>query len=209
MKVVGNPKTFKLRLVVGIALSIVAVGLASFLIVLLLLPNLRSVFDSTVNKLSGSATDCVILNGNVVEGPESCNNFKDSYKKDGSETNISYTNLSEGYYSGLTTKEDKEITTRADLEKYWAQIHEGTTPVPSVPTVDFSNYEVILVALGTKNTSGYGIEITGVSGSTVTVAETSPKPGDGTLQVLTQPYHMVQIKKPATKLIFVHQITTY
>ncbi len=86
----------------------------------------------------------------------------------------------------------------ADL---WAKIHLNFEPKPALPEVDFQKQMVVAVFAGTKPTGGYSIRIRDIRHDAkadkllIFVEETSPPPGSITIQVLTQPYHMVLIPK--------------
>jgi len=106
-------------------------------------------------------------------------------------------------YSGYTEKANLVINDEETFFKIW----RNYTSVFSCPTcgafpfpkVNFSNETVIAVFMGEKNTGGYSIEITKIidNGNNVIVYvnETSPKPDDIVTLALTQPYHIVKIKK--------------
>jgi len=86
----------------------------------------------------------------------------------------------------------------ADL---WAKVHSSVEPKPALPEVDFQKQIVVAVFAGTKRTGGYSIRIRDIRHDAkadkllVFVEETSPPPGSITIQVLTQPYHMVLMPK--------------
>jgi hypothetical protein len=71
-------------------------------------------------------------------------------------------------------------------------------PAPAAPQADWSREMVILISLGTCPTSGYDVEITGVTRSgrraILTVNVTTPV-SDNMQQTLTMPYHIVRIPR--------------
>jgi hypothetical protein len=93
----------------------------------------------------------------------------------------------------------------ADL---WAKIHRNVEPKPALPEVDFEKQTVVAVFAGTKPTGGYSIRIRDIRHDAkadkllVFVEETSPPPGSITIQVLTQPYHVVVIPKTDKEIEF-------
>jgi hypothetical protein len=71
-------------------------------------------------------------------------------------------------------------------------------PAPSAPQADWNTEMVVLVSLGSCPTTGYDIEITGVTRSgrraILTVEVTTPV-SDINSQTLTMPYHLVKIAR--------------
>ncbi|MEO6222517.1 MAG: hypothetical protein ABIP90_04650, partial [Vicinamibacterales bacterium] len=61
------------------------------------------------------------------------------------------------FYSGIDTPERLVIRNLAAWGAAWAQIHARQVPAPPLPTIDFSTRTVIVVAMGTRPTGGYGI----------------------------------------------------
>jgi PrcB C-terminal len=62
-------------------------------------------------------------------------------------------------YSGLTDSATYAIRTNAEWTALWAKATSGQQPAPPVPVVDFSKNMVLLVAMGTRGTGGYGVTI--------------------------------------------------
>ena len=71
-----------------------------------------------------------------------------------------------------------------------------------IPTIDFSRFVVAGVFLGTRPTAGYTVEIVRVrqEGTVTTVEYREQRPASDafTLQVLTQPFHLVRIPRAGT-----------
>lgn len=93
--------------------------------------------------------------------------------------------------------------TPAEFEALW-RLHAGAAQVPKV---DFASRTVVAVFLGTRNSAGYGVEITGTRPEKGTLVvewrERRPKPGDMTAQVITSPAHIATIPKFAGEIRFV------
>ena len=89
------------------------------------------------------------------------------------------------------------VRSAAEWEKLWRQ-HAGEK---TKPAVDFSKEMVLALFMGTRPTAGFTIEIVGVreDGAALMVQyrETRPPAGGITAQVLTSPYHIVAVPKPA------------
>lgn len=73
----------------------------------------------------------------------------------------------------------------------WEKVYERSSEVPRRPTVSFADSMVVVVALGERNTGGYGILVDGAARVrdtlAITVRRISPGPRCGTTAALTQP----------------------
>jgi hypothetical protein len=107
---------------------------------------------------------------------------------------------------GHTTADRKTITTEQDYKAWFG----GTAP--ATPAVDFTNEDVLAVAMGQEPSTGYAIEITrveymttGITGGMafVHIQETKPAPGSIVGWVVTSPTHVVKLSKKATSYVFV------
>jgi hypothetical protein len=84
----------------------------------------------------------------------------------------------------------------------WQAHTSLTVPAKPLPAVDFDKEMVVAVFSGEKRSGGYGIEVARIIEEVsakrqlrVIVHETNPPPRAITIQALTQPYHMVRIKR--------------
>jgi hypothetical protein len=80
----------------------------------------------------------------------------------------------------------------------WSQIYVGSAPVPAPPAIDFSREMVVVVALGSRSTGGYGILLEdasedGAGGTAITVRSISPGPGCGVTLAFTQPVDVARL----------------
>jgi len=122
---------------------------------------------------------------------------------------VSFFTIEKGFRSGI--KERKFVAIRT--EKEWAdlwRLHEGPfSPEQHISLIDFKQEMVIAVFSGEKRTGGYGIEIRRVeenlekSQLEVFFLETHPSPKSMLTQALTQPYHIVKLKKVDVPLVFI------
>jgi hypothetical protein len=110
-------------------------------------------------------------------------------------------------WSGYTTAERVVITTDAEWSAAWARIHQGHSPQPPRPVVDFSRDVVILAAMGTRPSTGYSVSITEVrvhAGTFyVRVVEQAPGRRCATGDAITAPIHAVRAPREATAAQFV------
>lgn len=106
-------------------------------------------------------------------------------------------------YGGVQTETRAVLTNWTEFQAFYAGA--GITP-PVQPRVDFANEDVLVAAMGTRPSGGYGIEITRVTLMTggftgghafIEVTEGSPAPGQIVTMALTAPMHMVRVPKGA------------
>lgn len=93
-------------------------------------------------------------------------------------------------------------------DAFWTRLHAGTSPLPSLPSVDFGREMVIAAFMGLQNTGGHSIGITRVVERAnvieVYVSERSPRPDEIVTMALTLPRHIVrvaQIDKPVVIMV--------
>ena len=94
-------------------------------------------------------------------------------------------------------------------EGVWAQTFRGGS-VPPIPSIDFSREMVVVVALGTHSSGGYGILIDGASEAAagavaVAVRSISPGPGCGVTGALTQPVDFARVPRRNGAVRFVER----
>ena len=112
----------------------------------------------------------------------------------------SFTTVAEGQGSGIEDARQVVVTTAAEWKALWAE-HAPGRPMPKV---DFGKSMVLGIFLGTRNTGGFEVRITGVrreGGSLlVTWQESIPPPDAIVTQMLTSPFHLVQVEKSDAKV---------
>ncbi|MEZ0227071.1 MAG: protease complex subunit PrcB family protein, partial [Planctomycetota bacterium] len=120
--------------------------------------------------------------------------------------NLDFTTISKASQGGAPAAQ-KVVTDKTA----YAALFGGTAP--ATPAVDFTKEEVLLVAMGQKNTGGYAIEIKrveymtgGITGGFAFVhyVETSPGPNDMVTMALTAPRHIVKLNKGPIRYVFVN-----
>ena len=93
------------------------------------------------------------------------------------------------------------VDTREEFERLWREMHAGTTPIPEVPTVDFTREMVIVAAMGFQAGVGSKIVITGVrdQGNVLDITvEVRPLPV-GCPGYPTVTYPTVMVRAPAKR----------
>lgn len=81
-----------------------------------------------------------------------------------------------GAFSSETTR---LVTTSQDWAATWSSIFANHFPQPDRPDVDFATSTVVVVAWGTKPTTGYNIYFTGMKGRGDTLIVTANLEGPG------------------------------
>jgi hypothetical protein len=114
---------------------------------------------------------------------------------------VSFETILDEVTSGLHERRREVVRDEAGWAQLWAEIHEGVTPQPALPPVDFSRDMLIAVATGTRPTGGFDIKVRRVTRGgerlEVAVHETCPAPGDRVSMGLTQPVEVVRLERLA------------
>jgi hypothetical protein len=101
--------------------------------------------------------------------------------------------------SGLNSSARLVVRDAAAWQSLWAQMYQGRGSVPALPDIDFSREMLIVVALGSRSSGGYGILIDGASGQgadvTIAVRSISPGQGCGVTAALTQPVDIARLPR--------------
>lgn len=103
----------------------------------------------------------------------------------------------EGQYSGWTRAQRVLVRDEASWEQLWGRVHTPLASPPPVPPVDFSRQVVVGVAIGSRPTGGFAVDIIGVKRVgdrlIVRLRETQPAPGSMVTEAFTQPYALVVV----------------
>jgi hypothetical protein len=114
---------------------------------------------------------------------------------------VNYEVLLEGTYSGIREPIQKVITTEDEWTNLWKKHVSVLVPQPPVPEIEFDQFVVVAIYAGEKNTSGYQVKIKEVlpAGPNITVRYklVEPPANSFILQVITQPFVLLKIQKPA------------
>jgi hypothetical protein len=101
--------------------------------------------------------------------------------------------IAAGERSAIVTARQVVVRTEIEWQQLWTE-HASSQPTPEM---DFAARMVIAVFLGTRSTSGYGVQIVDVRDRQgalwVKYAESTPSPGAMVMQVLTTPFCMVSV----------------
>ncbi|MBD3615573.1 MAG: protease complex subunit PrcB family protein [Gracilimonas sp.] len=116
--------------------------------------------------------------------------------------------IESGYFSNYPESGEiqKKIENQLVFEEEWKLVHEGMSPIPEVPKINFNTRDVILLMLETKPTGGFGIDNFEIYENDnqigVRYSEVHPGDGCGTIQALTRPYKIVSIPKTEKDILF-------
>jgi hypothetical protein len=114
---------------------------------------------------------------------------------------VPFETVDQGEHSGI--REERGVVVRDP--KAWAALWQehtaGRISPPPPPPVDFTRNMVVGYFLGEKSTAGYAVTVREIALHQdpvvvrVQVEVRSPPPGDPVAQVLTQPFHLVQVQR--------------
>lgn len=109
-------------------------------------------------------------------------------------------------HSGFSAETTLVIRDASVWTETWHRLHAGVAPEPPVPSIDFGQEMVVLTAMGTRNSGGYAIKLTGADeeDQTVTIRAraTSPGPGCMTTSVLTEPVDLGRLPRRDGTVVF-------
>jgi len=113
------------------------------------------------------------------------------------------------FVSGFDSPARVVVRDAATWQAIWAQTFKGGS-VPTIPVVDFSREMLVVVALGSHSSGGYGILIDGASeaGSdnvSVAVRSISPGVGCGVTEAFTQPVDIARMPRREGAVGFVER----
>jgi hypothetical protein len=118
---------------------------------------------------------------------------------------IRFTTLGSGSQSSI--EEPRQVVVRTAAE--WKTLWQSHAPGEPLPPVDFSTATVIGVFSGFRNTGGHTVEITAIAREgerlVVTWQESRPPRDAIVTQVLTFPFHLVQIPQQAPRIVVFQQ----
>jgi hypothetical protein len=120
--------------------------------------------------------------------------------------NISFNSIEKSSNSGFEELTTKVISSQLEFDQTWKQAWSRFSDVPQKPVIDFTQKQVILIALGAKNNGGYGLEIENVTQTkneiSVNYFETKAGEKCMTTQAIVFPFELIEIEKTAKKVVF-------
>ncbi len=113
-----------------------------------------------------------------------------------------------GTYSLQETAKRVVVKDQKGWEEVWGIMNGRMMPKPEVPKIDFDRQMVVAAFMGSRNSGGFSVKITGIESNgklTVKVKESSPAKGMAGAAVITQPYHAVVVPKSDKPVEFVDE----
>jgi len=114
---------------------------------------------------------------------------------------VPFVTIDQGFRSGIRERKFLVIKNETEWKTVWQNHVQPNVPAKELPRVDFEKEMIVAVFLGEKPTGGYKVEITAIEEDRgkgrlrVVVREGKPPAGAMVIQALTQPYHIVRVKK--------------
>lgn len=116
-------------------------------------------------------------------------------------------------HTGVQDRRRQVIRDADTWAAVWAEVVTPYVPTPALPTVDFSEYMIVFVAMGTRNSGGYDIEVDAVLDDSAAlvarVRETSPGPSCMTTQALTAPVAAKLVPRRDRVVTWAEQTSTH
>ncbi len=123
---------------------------------------------------------------------------------------IKFENFKKGIYCNFTEKKDFVIDNKEDFLNLLSKVSGKISSLPS--QIDFDKYILIATFMGQKSSGGYEIKIEKIvefeKEIKVFVKEIIPGKNCIVTMALTQPYHIVKIKKSYKRIKFYHETYT-
>ncbi len=114
------------------------------------------------------------------------------------------------YYSGIDDSLRVVVRDSAEWQRLWVALHRPMRPVPALPQVDFGREMVLVVALGQRNSGGWGIVVDSArtSGRDVEAFVRRFAPGRhcGTTSAVTAPVDLVRLPRRAERVRFAERL---
>ena len=133
----------------------------------------------------------------------SCKSSKENKSK---ATPIVFSEIQTGKNSSYTKYTTKEIVNIKELSAVWINLFTKYDRKPPVPTIDFDNKMLVVIALGERNTGGYSIQVNSILETKneikINVSENKPGPTCLTSSVMVYPFQLIEIPKTAKKITF-------
>ena len=114
---------------------------------------------------------------------------------------VQFVTIDQGFRSGVRERKFLVIKSETEWKLLWQAHVQPFIPAKELPHVDFVNEMIVAVFLDEKPSGGYKVEITSIEEDRakgqlrIVSRESKPPVGSVAIQALTQPYHVVRVKK--------------
>ena len=119
---------------------------------------------------------------------------------------VSFETLEQGEDSGLSEAAEAAITSKEEWASFWERHTSISDPPPALPDVSFDTEMVIYVFSGECGSGGHSVSIKSIEESSgnlsVVYEKSSPPPDAMCTEALTQPHHIVRLKKSDLPVTF-------
>ena len=119
---------------------------------------------------------------------------------------IEFQTVASGGYCGHSERKNYVITDENKWKSLLSEVYKTGSSKPTLMQIDFNKEMVIAVFQGTNSSGGFGIKATKIvekdQSIEVFIEEIKPKSGQIVTMALTQPYHIVKLKKSNKQVIF-------
>ena len=119
---------------------------------------------------------------------------------------IPITTLQKGNFSGIRQPLQAVVRNRQEWTALWQRHTSIQSPPTPLPAVDFTVEMIAGLFAGEKRSGGYEIDITGAAqiDSTLFIyhEEKTPAPGGMVIQAITQPFHLIKLKRSDLAIVF-------
>ncbi|MCX5719148.1 MAG: protease complex subunit PrcB family protein [Nitrospirae bacterium] len=119
-----------------------------------------------------------------------------------------FTTIAKGDFCGHFEAKNYVIIDNNDWQNLWSKASFSLPAAqrPALPVIDFTQEMIIAVFQGGQNSMGYSIKIVRIveeeKALRVSVEETRPGSNCVTAATITEPYHIIKLKKTNKEIIF-------
>jgi hypothetical protein len=103
------------------------------------------------------------------------------------------------FSSGITDSTRVVVRDARAWEAAWRAVWSNHTPVPALPAIDFEREMVVVAALGSRRSGGYGILVDGATrtadGAEVSILKQVPGAGCGNTAAITTPVDIARLPR--------------
>lgn len=115
--------------------------------------------------------------------------------------NLEFKILDSSQYGAEMTGQHKLITSASEFRKVHQQVFADITPQPEIPVIDFERKNVLFIHFGTFSHGGNTFDVDSIQYESNTLdvylRSSFPGPGQPSVTVITHPFLLIELDKPA------------
>ena len=115
--------------------------------------------------------------------------------------NLDFKILESSQYGAEMTEQYKLITSASEYRKVYQQVFADITPQPEIPAIDFDRKNVLFIHFGTFSHGGNTFDVDSIQYANknldVYLRSSFPGPGQPSVTVITHPFLLIELDKPA------------